>query len=215
MTAPGPARSTRRTAAYSALLAALIIIPAALGVAVARAGATKAPPPAEQATFEPSLTTGPAQPQAVDETPLAEGPSTVADALIRGEARDESVARIQYALNGGNQVGLDNGGAIPLADDLEMAVTLSPYPPDDFNIDVRFDLTRGGVPVDNAQIDTVWDMIVMGHGPFDTRIPNVGGSTYEASFYFFMFGPWQLDAVVNVPGRDPIDFSLDVYVWPA
>ena len=94
-------------------------------------------------------------------------------------------------------------------------MSISPFPPADFHVDVGIELTREGQPVTEAAIDTIWDMIFMNHGPFETQIPHVGQGAYRASYDFFMFGPWQLDTTVRLPGSEPIDFAISVYVWPA
>lgn len=124
-------------------------------------------------------------------------------------------ARIKYELDGDTE-SLRNGGVITLADDLQMEVSLSPYPPTFFDIDIDIRLTTtDGEIVDDATISTIWDMDVMPHGPFTTEFRDIGDGHYSASFDFSMFGAWGLDTHISHPTLDsPDDVSLVIYVWP-
>lgn len=124
-------------------------------------------------------------------------------------------ARLKYEVDGGTN-SLRNGGVLVLSDDLQMEVSLSPYPPTvfDIDIDIRLTTTEGEI-VDDATISTVWDMDVMPHGPFSTQFRNSGNGQYSASFDFSMFGAWAIDTHISHPTFDsPDDVSLVVYVWP-
>jgi len=109
-----------------------------------------------------------------------------------------------------------NGASIALADDLQVAVTVTPFPPTTFDATVDLLLTTAdGTPIVDAEVITVWDMAVMWHGPFETRFANLGDGHYLARFDFFMFGPWQLETQVRVPRHAPVDdISISIYTWP-
>ena len=188
-----------------------------LGFAVA-SGAESRPPGPNTATAPQidSITTGANtdDQQVISQVPVGDAPSTAEEALTRREDAVAGIPRIRYITPVTGEVRLNNGDVIPLGDDVQMAIQVSPFPPDAFEIGIEFTLTRNGEPITDAAIDTVWDMIVMGHGPFETRIPHISAGTYSVSYDFFMFGPWQLDTDIQIPGIDPIEFSISIYVWP-
>lgn len=123
--------------------------------------------------------------------------------------------RIKYQTPNG-QVSLSNGGVVALSDELDLAVSVSPYPPSTFDLDVDLYLTDvTGRPVDDATISVEWDMAFMWHGPFLSEFRGVGAGHYVAPFDLFMFGPWEFVTRVTAPGYDqPDDLSLSIYVWP-
>ncbi len=113
-------------------------------------------------------------------------------------------------------ISLANNGTVALADDLQLSVSITPYPPTTFDADVDLHLTDGlGAPIDGAMMRVHWDMAVMSHGPFDTTFSPTGDGHYTAPFHFFMFGPWMLDVSVSAPGHEqPKNLTLSIYVWP-
>lgn len=141
--------------------------------------------------------------------------SVSSDFLQPAAGTDQTPGRIKYLSQDG-PMSLANGGVVPLAADLQVAVTVSPYPPTSFDLDLDLYLTTTeGEPVLDADIASVWDMTVMWHGPFDTPFTNLGDGHYVAPFHFFMFGPWQMVNRIAVPGHDPIDdLAISIYTWP-
>ncbi len=109
---------------------------------------------------------------------------------------------------------VENGGTVALADGYAVGVTVTPFPPTSFDIDVMLELTRDGAPIVGATVDTVWDMTLMTHGPFTTALGTAGDGAYGTSYDFFMFGPWYVDTTVTAPGAEPVEFRLSIYVWP-
>lgn len=102
-----------------------------------------------------------------------------------------------------------------LAEGYSVGVTIDPYPPDKFALDVDLELFRNDEPLSGATVETEWDMTLMAHGPFFTTLEPSGDGAFATSFDFFMFGPWYVDATVTGPGIGPFEFRLSIYVWPA
>lgn len=152
----------------------------------------------------------------VAEQPEDLGRSSIGDYLTQGEAgANEAPSRIKY-LTPDREISIDNGGTVALSDDLNLTVTVSPYPPTTFNIDVDLLVTdASGAPVEGATVTSEWDMVFMWHGPFDTEFQAVGDGRYTAPFHFFMVGPWELVTQVTAPGyQNPDPLSLFIYIWP-
>jgi len=211
-------KGTVRAAGYGILLALALIVPTFLGFAIA-SGAESSPPRPGEPTATPSglaLDSPPStsQQQVVSEIPVGDAPSTAEEALTRQDNDVAGIPLLRYSTPATGEIRLENGDVIPLSDDVRLVINLSPYPPNTFDVAIDFSVTQNGEPITDAVIDTVWDMIVMGHGPFETQIPHVSDGTYSASYDFFMFGPWQLDVEIQIPGTDPIAFAISIYVWP-
>lgn len=141
--------------------------------------------------------------------------SSSADFLQPGAATQAGPVRIKYEGPNGTE-SLSNGGLIPLGDNLQLGVAVSPYPPTSFDVEVDLHLTTlEGQPVVDADIIAVWDMAIMYHGPFETTFVNLGDGHYKAPFEFFMFGPWELTTHVGSSNYgSPEDVALSIYVWP-
>jgi len=217
MNLPSWEKGTVRTGSYGLAFAFALILPMILGYAVASGGTTRPPRAGELTTPQAaSITTGADtdEQQVITGVPVGDAPSTAEEALTRRENAVAGIPRIRYITPETGEVRLNNGDVIPLGDDVQMTIQVSPFPPNTFKEEIEVTLTRNGEPITDAAIDTVWDMIVMGHGPFETRIPHVSDGTYATSYDFFMFGPWQLDTELQIPGIDPIEFSISIYVWP-
>lgn len=210
---------TRRTTLLGVLLAVLLVVPVAAGLAVAQAGISTPPTPADDAAAATSTTTAgtsPDQGDAISDAPLANAPGSAQDALTpQGDDVDTGIPRLTFVRDDGESFRVQNGGTVGLAGGYEVTVTVDPFPPSTFAIDVELELARDGEPVTDATFDTVWDMTLMTHGPFDTRLDSPAPGTYATGYHFFMFGPWYVDTTVTVPGADPIEFRLSIYVWPA
>jgi hypothetical protein len=115
----------------------------------------------------------------------------------------------------GDPLSIQNGDSIAVGDDLVLAVTVNPYPPTQFDIEVDFALsTPDGTPIADADLTVVWDMLIMGHGPFQTEFENVGDGHYRAGLDLFMFGPWDLALEISPTFDVPDDLSVSLYVWP-
>ena len=217
---PLPSRESdvRRNAILGVVLAALLVVPTVLGFAVADAGESR-PPTAEEEAAGPvaSRTSVPVADQSeyVSRAPLSNAPDSAEEALTPRGGEVTDMPRLTFVSEDTGRMRVDNGGTVSLADGYELTVTLDPFPPEDFDVDVGLQLSRDGEPVTDTTIDTVWDMTIMAHGPFESRLDAGPDGTYSASYYFFMFGPWYVDTTVTPPGSDPFEFRLIVYVWPA
>jgi len=210
-------KGTVRTGSYGLALAFALTLPMLLGFAVASGGESR--PPSPDTTTTPrtnsvatSINTN--SQEVISQVPVGDAPSTAEEALTRRDDAVAGIPRIRYITPATGEVRLNNGDVISLGYDVQMTIQLSPFPPDTFKEELEVTLTRNGEPITDAAIDTVWDMIVMGHGPFETRIPHISDGVYATSYDFFMFGPWQLDTEIQIPGTDPIEFSISIYVWP-
>jgi len=136
--------------------------------------------------------------------------------LVRDAAAQPlGLDRLTYQF-GDERVVIPNHGIIPLSDDLALEVSVSPYPPTSFDLDVEFVLTTvQGEPIADATITAIWDMTIMHHGPFEAQFTSSGDGRYAAFFDLFMVGPWGLDLNMSVPGyQNPDQVSVIIYVWP-
>ena len=117
---------------------------------------------------------------------------------------------------GDDRAVIPNDSVAPLGDELVFEISVSPYPPTSFDLTVDLLLTTvAGEPVPDAEINTIWDMSLMYHGPFDTQFTGGGDGTYTAFFDLFMVGPWELNLTVDVPTLQTTkQATLIVYVWP-
>jgi len=203
----------RRTTGLAVVALFLLITPVA--VAGQLSGSTTVDLPDLTITTVATGVTDPSgQPVVVVEQGGTSGePTSPEDALTPARTDDDGPRRLSY-LVGDGWMPMDNGGAVPLDNGLEITVTLTPYPPIDFAARADFLLTRGGVPVTDAEISLVYDMFIMGHGPFEAVAENVGDGHYRSDFDFFMFGPWELIPTVRVPGVPSTEFTLSLYIWP-
>lgn len=141
---------------------------------------------------------------------------TSSDFLTRAPSTNtDGPARLRFVGPEGVEV-LQNGETIAVGEDLFVTVSVSPYPPSDFNVDVDLHLTDAtGTPVTDASVTSDWDMIFMFHGPFSSSFAHVGAGHYTASFDLFMFGPWEFVTDVNTPAHEePETLTLSIYVWP-
>lgn len=148
------------------------------------------------------------------EAPATASDSPSIDFLQPGQDQGDG-GRLKLATANGTR-SIPNGTVLSLDGDLQMTLTVSPFPPTSFDVNVDMYLTDGsGSPVTNAEINVVWDMIVMWHGPFETGFVNQQNGHYTGSFDMFMFGPWEFVTNVSVPGQtqlEPTTFSI--YLWP-
>jgi hypothetical protein len=211
--ARGGARN--RVAALTAAAIALIVTPMGLGFRLAAAEGVTPRSGTQQpvvivTTPEPGATT---LPEVVD-VGTGQEPVTIEDALTpRPDAVAES--RITWLRADGLGIPVPNGGTIDLGGGIEVAVTVRPYPPINFDpAGVDFVVTRNGAPIPGATMTISYDMRFMAHGPFPLQAGATDTGAFTSEYHFFMFGPWQIDANVAAPGLDTIQFSISIYVWP-
>lgn len=82
-------------------------------------------------------------------------------------------------------------------------IFVSPYPPGrSANID--FYLTRGGEPVEGANVSLQYDMTVMEHGPFELLAVPTGRGHYLAPMDFVMDGNFWLNVSVDTGDAESI-----------
>lgn len=131
-----------------------------------------------------------------------------------GNGADTGPARIKYLADSG-VVELANGAVVRI-DGMDVVLTVSPYPPSDFDVDIELSLTdESGEVITDAVISADWDMAFMWHGPFHTDFIPSGNGVYRASFDLFMFGPWEFETRIATPGTDQHrDLTFSIYTWP-
>jgi hypothetical protein len=207
--------SRRRLAALAAAAIVTITVPVGLGLRLAAADAITY----TSGTQEPVvIVTNPDGTSAtlpeVVEGGTGQEPVTIEDALTR-RSDEEIETRITWLRPDGLGVGVVNGGAIDLGSGYAVTVTVTPYPPVNFDpMTVDFAMTHDGATVEGAAMTVSYDMRFMAHGPFPLDLGNGTVGTFTSTYNFFMFGPWQIDATVTLPGSEPIQFSISIYVWP-
>ncbi|MDO8614332.1 MAG: FixH family protein [Dehalococcoidia bacterium] len=82
-------------------------------------------------------------------------------------------------------------------------IFVSPYPPGrSANID--FYLTRGGEPIENANVSLQYDMTVMEHGPFELLAVPTGRGHYLAALDFVMNGDFWLNVSLDIANDESI-----------
>lgn len=189
----------RRTRGLVAGAVALLVIPSAIGFVMLRSDTVPA---------GPAFLGGGAQ---------QIGNIESSDDLLQPIAdSDTGPARILYRGPDDEQIGIPNGGAIPLGNDLQLEVFLAQFPPTSFTADIDFYLTTTtGDPVTDADLTISWDMLVMSHGLLVTEPQDIGGGHYLASFRFVMYGPWEFDISVALDGTAVAQTAMSIYVWPA
>lgn len=141
--------------------------------------------------------------------------SSSSDYLQPGSPSGAVSARLHYETAEG-PIALANGESVAIDGGLVVAATVSPYPPTSFDATVDLLVTTAdGTPVTDATVSTVWDMVVMWHGPFTTDFTNLGEGHYSADFDLFMFGPWQLATQIeSLDAAKTGEIVLSIYVWP-
>lgn len=217
MPLPASDSRPRRPLFLGALLVVLLAVPSLLGLTVANTGQSQPPTAAEEEAGPVGTRVLSEQDQAalVSDAPLANAPSSAADALTRQGGSDLGFPRLQFLSDATGEIRVENGGTVALPDGYAVTVHVDPFPPSSFNVDVMIEVTKDGEPVSGATVDTLWDMTLMTHGPFTTTLDASGDNAYGTSYDFFMFGPWYVDTTVAAPGVEPVEFRLSIYVWPA
>jgi hypothetical protein len=216
MPSPAPNLDPRRATRFGGIVVALLVVPTVLGLVVTAAGESR-PPIADEEAFGPGGTrvlSEEEQEALGSEAPPSNAQTSAEDALTRPGGDDPGFPRLQFLSDATGEIRVDNGGTVALADGYGVTVSVDPFPPTSFDVDVTIGLTRDGEPVVGAAVDTVWDMTLMTHGPFTTALTESGDGAYGTSYDFFMFGPWYVDTTVTAPGTEPVTFRLSIYVWP-
>ena len=205
-----------RIAALTALGVVLIAAPVFLGLRMAQAGAITYRTDERPAVVITTPGDVPTDLPAVVDSTDGQEPVTIEDALTP-RPTEETESRITWLRPDAMPIPVRNGGSIALGDDLEVTITADPYPPDNFDpASVEFALTWNGQPVEGATMTAQYDMRLMLHGPFPVDLGTGADGTFLFTYQPFMFGPWQIDATVMLPGSsDPISFSISIYVWPS
>lgn len=119
-----------------------------------------------------------------------------------------------YVILADEPVPVENGEQVELSEDLDLQITVDPYPPHGLSAHAVVDLhlTRpGGRPVDNAQIEVRYDMFTMVHGPFEPQIIARDDGHYLFSLEMIMYGAWELNTAIRVP-NDPTTHQLTIAV---
>ncbi len=132
-----------------------------------------------------------------------------------GDGAGQSKSRIEVMRNG-QPISLPNGGMVDLGDGLKAEVFLTPYPPAQFSADLDLYLTdANGQPVTDAVVNLEYDMLYMSHGQSRATTRNQKDGHYLSALNYEMFGPWALDAKIELPGHAmTASLLLVIYVWP-
>lgn len=89
-----------------------------------------------------------------------------------------------------------------LAEDVELGITVDPYPPRGLAAHAVVDLhltQSDGEPIENAEVDVSYDMFTMVHGPFDPPIIDRPDGHYLFSLEMIMYGAWELNTHIQLP----------------
>ncbi len=188
------------------LTIALLLVPTSVGILLVRRPAEKLP--------------------TVTATPVHEN-TTHQGALIREEVVNSVLSKPTaiaakiptpriLILRNGEQIGIGNGESVRLTDDLQVAVSIDPYPPGTLSATLDLYLTTAnGKPVTDAAINLQYDMFMMEHGASQAAVDNIGDGHYVVPVQFSMFGSWMLEITVSVAGQDDLlSMPIVVNVWP-
>lgn len=140
--------------------------------------------------------------------------------LQKPDEDDESTktnlpSRIKVLLDG-TPIAIQNGEAVLVVDNYLVEIFVAPYPPVDFEVSVDLYITTiSGEPVNDAQISIDYDMMFMNHGPFILTPTSLGNGHYIATYNFFMYGPWVIEAFIKLPEQESsFELPISIYVWP-
>jgi hypothetical protein len=115
-------------------------------------------------------------------------------------------------VDGDRVVRIGNGGNVPLGS-MDVAFTISPFPPTQFDVEVDLVFTGpDGMPAD-VTVEAWYDMVFMTHGQPIADVERVGSGRFRLPLDLFMFGPWVVKATVGSPAGAS-DLPLIIYVWP-
>lgn len=113
---------------------------------------------------------------------------------------------------------IENGERVELSEELNLQITVDPYPPRGLSAHAVVDLhlTRSdGQAVDNAEIDVVYDMFSMVHGPFDPPIIERTDGHYLFPLEMIMYGAWELNTAIRAPGQPAVhELTIAVILTP-
>ena len=141
-------------------------------------------------------------PSSLEPTAPASRYSTESDPASAHGANPEPTgvpSNLYLILDDGN-VPIENGESYQLNEELEVQMTLDPYPPIGLSAHLVLDLyltDRLGAPIDDADISLRYDMFDMTHGPFESQMINRGNGHYLASLDLIMFGAWGIETTIR------------------
>lgn len=130
------------------------------------------------------------------------GSSAPAD--VAGVSSPEAAAEGQrlWIKQGDETLAFANGDEVA-SNGITAEIFVSPYPPGrSANID--FYLTRGGQPVEDANVSLQYDMTVMEHGPFQLLAVPTGRGHYLAAVDFAMDGVFWLNVSADAAGDESV-----------
>ncbi len=130
------------------------------------------------------------------------GSATPAD--VAGDQSPEAAANEQllWIKHGDETLAFENGDEVA-SNGITAEIFVSPYPPGrTANID--FYLTRGGTPVEDANVSLQYDMTVMEHGPFELLAVPTGKGHYLAAMDFVMDGNFWLNVSLDAAGAESV-----------
>ncbi|MBZ0276729.1 MAG: FixH family protein [Anaerolineae bacterium] len=133
-----------------------------------------------------------------------------------GAEATEANSRIHIMRNG-VPVPIRNGEAVAINDSYQVEVFFAPYPPTGSTVNLDLYLTRvDGEAVTDADVSLDYDMLYMFHGPFKSRVDNLGGGHYLSTLEVTMYGDWGVETGIQIPGeRRSLPLLVTIYVWPA
>ena len=108
-------------------------------------------------------------------------------------------SNLYLILDDGN-IPIENGDSHQLSNELEVQITVDPYPPIGLSAHLVLDLyltNRFGTPIKDADISLRYDMFDMTHGPFEPLMINRGNGHYLASLDLIMFGAWGIETSIR------------------
>ncbi len=129
---------------------------------------------------------------------------SAAPADVAGGSSPEAAAEEQrlWIKQGEETLAFANGDEVA-SNGVTAEIFVSPYPPGrSANID--FYLTRGGEPVEGANVSLQYDMTVMEHGPFELLAVPTGRGHYLAPMDFAMDGTFWLNVSVDADGGESV-----------
>ena len=129
---------------------------------------------------------------------------SAAPADVAGGSSPEAAAEEQrlWIKQGEETLAFANGDEVA-SNGITAEIFVSPYPPGR-SANVDFYLTRGGEPVEGANVSLQYDMTVMEHGPFELLAVPTGRGHYLAPMDFAMDGTFWLNVSLDVANDESV-----------